>query len=115
MLILLVKVRGNGGEGVELAVQLCDLVFSLAELSTEGADVLVPADFARCPQDLAGNLGIPFGEDVVGAVDSRMADLGLAGESLVRALSVWRGSPASSRAMASRSLVAVLADTGIRG
>ncbi|MFC8016277.1 hypothetical protein [Streptomyces cinereoruber] len=78
--VLVVEVRGDGREGVELAVQLCDLLFRFAELAAEGVQFLVSADFAGGPQDLAGDLGVPLGKDVLGPVDGRVADPGLAGQ-----------------------------------
>lgn len=80
---LVLEVRGRRREGVEFAVELRDRGFRLTKLLAECGDRLVPGDFAGGAEDGAGDLGVPLGEDVVGAVDGGVADLGFAGEVLL--------------------------------
>ncbi|MFE0232188.1 hypothetical protein ACFWZS_34235 [[Kitasatospora] papulosa] len=79
----MVEVRGHRREGVEFAVELRDLGSRLTKLLTELGDRLVPGDLARGAEDGSGDLAVPLGEDVVGAVDGRVADLGFSGEVLL--------------------------------
>jgi hypothetical protein len=92
-----------------------DLGLRFPQLLAKIVDRLVTGDFPRGARDRTGDLGVPLGQDLLSPV--KLACLTFASRarlSLVKAPSVCRGSPASSRAMAARSFASVAADTGIR-
>ncbi|WEO92700.1 hypothetical protein A6P39_000335 [Streptomyces sp. FXJ1.172] len=72
--------RGDGGQGVELALEFARLAAGLGQLGAQVVEGLVTGAFAGGASDGVGDVGVPFSENVGGAVDGGVADAGFAGE-----------------------------------